>query len=207
MKPLCFLLSYQHYRPNRVLTFQHGPIFMEMAAESLGHSIFRNSLQMTSKQGQDQKQSPEMAGIGLAGPILRHRFPISKASHIKPSAPGAEHRKLQRAPGAGLPHPWPHGVVVKGSYTMGLAGMSPHCSLHPHLLHTGRAHPHQALCWLHQYRLGSQPAPPHPQYMETLHTLTCHWSPTGLQSMRGASRQSCRTHSPRVSSKTTSHTR
>lgn len=72
-----------------------------------------------------------MAGSGLAGPILRHRFPISKANHIKPSAPGAEHRKLQRAPSAGLPHPWPHGIVVKGSYTMGLAGMSLHCSLHP----------------------------------------------------------------------------
>lgn len=36
--------------------------------------------------------------------------------------------------------------------------------------------------------------------------LTCQWPSTGLQSTRGASWQSCRTQSPRLSSKAASHT-
>lgn len=62
-----------------------------------------------------------MAGRALAGPILRHRLLISKASHINPSAPGGKHRKLQELQVLSY---LTHGLV-------GLAGMSSHCSPHP----------------------------------------------------------------------------
>lgn len=76
-----------YYTPNRVLTFQHGPVLTEMAAESLGHSIVRSSLQVTSQPGL-------RAGRGLAG-----------------IAPGTDtSKKLSRVPSAVLPHPKPYGI-------------------------------------------------------------------------------------------------
>lgn len=159
-RPSLVPVSYLHCRPNRVLTFQHGPALTEMAAESLGHSTFRNSLQVTSRvRTRAQRwQAEAWQGPSSGTGSLSLRLVLEK-----PSAQGAEHTKPKLAKSSWCcptsptaPWDWqgcrPHTAASTPPVLSKAPGTGP-----AHRKSTPTPGPvHQVQCWLHQYGMGCQ---------------------------------------------------
>lgn len=99
------------YRPNRVLTFQHGPALTEMVAESLGHSTVWSSLQVKRKPGlRESRQRPGRAS-------LRHRqLKLAKSSQCCPTSSKALWDR-QGCPPVLPAHQYPARPLAQGEHT------------------------------------------------------------------------------------------